>query len=126
MRERSQSDNVIAQGGTLKDVTVSGNVMHRAFRRPWVTAGALAIGLAACGGGGDAASAGAASAGAAPAEAVQVSAAEAAAAENLPLLQPAEQVVDFEVLSVSDGSISTLREEVAGDRPVLLWFFSPH
>lgn len=121
MRERPQSDNVIAQNGTMKDVTVSGNVMHRAFRRPWVTAGALAIGLAACGGGGDTASAGAA-----PAEAVQVSAAESAAAENLPLLQPAEQVVDFEVLSVSDGSISTLREEVAGDRPVLLWFFSPH
>lgn len=85
-------------------------------------AGALAIGLAACGGGGEVASSGA---GAAEVTA-DASPAEAAAAENLPLLQPADQVVDFEVLQVADGSISTLRQEVAGDRPVLLWFFSPH
>ena len=114
---------MIAQRGTLKYVTVSGTVLHRAFRRPWVTAGALAIGLAACGGGGESVAA----AGNAPVEAVaELSDAEAAAAENLPLLQPADQVVDFEVLDVADGSIATLREQVAGDRPVLLWFFSPH
>lgn len=55
-----------------------------------------------------------------------LSEAEAAAAENLPLLQPADTVVDFEVLDVADGSISTLNQAVVGDRPVLLWFFSPH
>lgn len=94
----------------------------RALRRLGLGLGACAIGLAACGGGGEVASNGQAAA----AESSVADPAEAAAAENLPLLQPADQVVDFEVLSVADGSISTLREEVAGDRPVLLWFFSPH
>jgi len=103
-------------------VTVPRFVLSRPRGRSWLVAGALAVGLAACGGGGDVASNGTATA-EAPAD---VSEAEAAAAENLPLLRPADQVVDFEVLQVADGSISTLRQEVAGDRPVLLWFFSPH
>ncbi len=51
---------------------------------------------------------------------------EVAAAANLPLLEPGETVVDHQVLNVADGSISTLSEKVDGDRPVLLWFFSPH
>jgi len=93
-----------------------------------IAAGALALGLTACGGG-----SAVTAAGDAPAEPVSSEnvapgelGAEAAAEANLPLLQPAEEVVDFEVLDVSDGSISTLRDEVSGDRPVLLWFFSPH
>ena len=105
----------------MESVFVSGNVMHRALRLPWVAAGALAIGLSACGGGGESVSSSAT-----PAEVQEANSAEAAAAQNLPLLQPSDQLVDFEVLNVSDGSISTLQEEVAGDRPVLLWFFSPH
>ena len=45
---------------------------------------------------------------------------------NQELLQPADDARDVEVLNVADGSIATLRESVDGDRPVLLWFFSPH
>lgn len=93
-----------------------------ARRRLGLGLSALSLGLAACGGGG----APLATGDAAPAAAAEADPALAAAAENLPLLQPANQVVDFEVLDVSDGSIATLRDAVAGDRPVLLWFFSPH
>ena len=35
-------------------------------------------------------------------------------------------VSDIEVLSVDDGSVSSLRDAVTGDRPVLLWFWAPH
>jgi len=44
------------------------------------------------------------------------------------LAEPANgsSVFDFEVLAVGDGSIQTLSDVVVGDRPVLLWFFSPH
>lgn len=104
----------------------------RARRRLGLGLGACAIGLAACGGGGavEISDAGSASGGS-PDVAPEYNASddggpEAAAAANLPLLQPAENVVDFEVLDVSDGSISNLSQEVTGDRPVLLWFFSPH
>ena len=41
-------------------------------------------------------------------------------------LEPAASVLDIEVLDVADGSISTLRTAVEGDRPVLVWFYSPH
>lgn len=51
---------------------------------------------------------------------------EEAAAANQPLLQGSDDARDIEVLSVVDGSISTLRDAVAGDRPVLLWFWAPH
>ena len=99
-------------------------LFQRGLGRPWVLAGALAIGLTACGGGSDPVATGTAGA---STEAGQVDGdPEAEAAANLPLLQPAEEVVDYEVLNVADGSISTLREQVTGDRPVLLWFFSPH
>ena len=40
--------------------------------------------------------------------------------------QEAQSVFDVEVLAVADGSIQTVRDVVDGDRPVLLWFFSPH
>lgn len=49
-----------------------------------------------------------------------------AAERNIPLLQTPEDVWDVEVLSVADGSITTLREAVDGDRPILLWFWAPH
>jgi len=51
------------------------------------------------------------------------------ASANIGNLTPAENatnVLDIEVLAVGDGSIQTLRDVVVGDRPVLLWFFSPH
>lgn len=50
----------------------------------------------------------------------------AASLDNLRPAQPADNVLDMEVLAVGDGSIQTLRDVVDGDRPVLLWFFSPH
>lgn len=51
---------------------------------------------------------------------------EEVAAANLPLLQPSDDARDVEVLSVTDGSITSLRDAVDGDRPVLLWFWAPH
>ena len=41
-------------------------------------------------------------------------------------LATSDDVSDIEVLSVDDGSVSSLRDAVAGDRPVLLWFWAPH
>lgn len=52
--------------------------------------------------------------------------AEAAANQNIGSLQSAEDVLDIQVLSVHDGAVSSLREAVTGDRPVLLWFYAPH
>lgn len=46
--------------------------------------------------------------------------------ENQALLEPADDARDVQLLDVNDGSISTLRQAVEGDRPVLLWFFAPH
>lgn len=48
------------------------------------------------------------------------------AEENSASLEQASDVRDFEVLSVYDGSVTTLRETVDGDRPVLVWFWAPH
>ncbi len=53
--------------------------------------------------------------------------AAAAAAVNIPTLNStAATVFDIEVLDVADGGVTTLNEVVDGDRPVLLWFWSPH
>ena len=123
LRESHGGTLVFAPNGRMEAVFVTGDLSARLRGRPWVVVGALAIGLAACGGGGDVTSTGTV---ANEAPAADVSEAEAAAATNQPLLQPANQVVDFEVLDVADGSIATLSEAVTGDRPVLLWFFSPH
>jgi len=49
-----------------------------------------------------------------------------AAAANAESLEESADVRDFEVLSVYDGSITTLRDTVDGDRPVLVWFWAPH
>ncbi len=88
---------------------------------------AAALGLAACGGE-TSTEAGVESAGSSSdgADAVGSSDPEAVAEANLPLLEEGETVLDHQVLDVADGSISTLGDVVDGDRPVLLWFFSPH
>lgn len=52
--------------------------------------------------------------------------ARAAAEQNVPNLQVSDDVRDIEVVSVYDGSITSLREVVTGDRPVLVWFWAPH
>jgi len=53
-------------------------------------------------------------------------AANEAAAANIDGLAQNSNVADIQVLDVADGSISTLRGAVDGDRPVLLWFWAPH
>ena len=85
------------------------------FRRG-LTVAVVGIGLlaSACG-----------SEGAAP-DTPEASAAGEAAAQNIDNLQQSDNVLDIEVLDVADGSISSLREAVDGDRPVLLWFYAPH
>ena len=89
---------------------------------------AFVVLLAACGGetttAGDSVSDG--SGGEAGVEGPSPQSAEDAAEQNAENLQSADDVLDIEVLSVSDGSIATLRDSVVGDRPVLLWFFAPH
>ncbi len=89
-------------------------------------AAALALLLAACGGDSTTTT----DAAAAPADAASADASgadpEAAAESNTPLLQASDDVTAIEVLNVADGSIATLQEATDGDRPVLLWFFSPH
>ena len=48
------------------------------------------------------------------------------AAANIDSLKQSDNVLDIETVDVSDGSVSTLRDAIDGDRPVLLWFYSPH
>jgi hypothetical protein len=52
--------------------------------------------------------------------------AEDVAEANIPGLQTSDDPLDIEVLAVADGSVSSLRAAVTGDRPVLLWFWAPH
>ncbi len=52
--------------------------------------------------------------------------AAAAAEQNIPNLAASDDVRDIEVVSVFDGSVTTLREVATGDRPVLVWFWAPH
>ena len=49
-----------------------------------------------------------------------------AAAANIETLEASTDVRDFEILSVNDGSKTTLRDAIDGDRPVLVWFWAPH
>lgn len=53
-------------------------------------------------------------------------AANAEAAANIDNLEQSNDVFDIELLDVSDGSVSTLGQAIDGDRPVLIWFYSPH
>ena len=59
-------------------------------------------------------------------EAVSTDQAIANADSNIASLELADNVLDIEVLAVGDGSVQTMRDVVIGDRPVLVWFFSPH
>lgn len=96
-----------------------GPQLSRRWPLRFLAAPAFAVLLAACGG--------TASVDSAAAEGVSSDAsAEEAAAANLPNLETGETVFDVEVLSVADGSVSSLRETVTGDRPVLVWFWAPH
>ena len=56
----------------------------------------------------------------------EAAAAGEAAEANQAALQLSDDLRDIEVLDVADGSISTLRAAVDGDRPVLVWFYAPH
>ena len=85
--------------------------------RRGLTATVLGMGLllSACGSG----------EGSAPASPEAAAAGEAAEA-NQAALQLSDDLRDIEVLDVADGSISTLRAAVDGDRPVLVWCYAPH
>lgn len=99
-------------------------------RSRWVAGPVLAATLLAACGGSSAVQSNAASVGddgSAVTDPVALAARVAQVAEdNIPLLESADSVFDVEVLDVADGSISTLRDVVTGDRPVLVWFYSPH
>lgn len=84
---------------------------RRTRRGAIATAVAAALVASACGGGDSAA--------------VSDGASEAAAT-NIETLEASSDVRDFEILSVNDGSKTTLRDAIDGDRPVLVWFWAPH
>ncbi len=79
-----------------------------------VVAAGIGLLAAACGG-----------AGSAPDNPAAAAAGDAAQ-QNADSLEINTDVRLTEVLDVSDGSVQTLRTAVAGDRPVLLWFWAPH
>ncbi len=100
----------------------------KARRRAWALS--FVVLLAACGGGSNdtstAAEASRAPTSSIPGRLSAEDAAAAAAANEASLSTEAATVFDIEVLDVSDGSVATLNDVVVGDRPVLLWFWSPH
>lgn len=100
------------------------NLLHA--RTTWFAC--FGLFFAACGGEADEVTTGSAGVAPAPTDASQPDSASPAdiAEANMTLLQPADDVRDFEVLDVTDGSIASLRSAVDGDRPVLLWFWAPH
>lgn len=53
-------------------------------------------------------------------------AANETAAANIDDLAQSDNGADIELLNVADGSVSTLRGAIDGDRPILLWFWAPH
>ena len=61
-----------------------------------------------------------------PAPSLPPEEAQAAAEQNIPNLQTSDDVRDIEVVSVYDGSVTSLLEVATGDRPVLVWFWAPH
>lgn len=86
----------------------------RATRRLAGLFAGVALLASACGGGA-----------AVPDDPAALAASETAAA-NIDNLAQSSNVGQIELLNVADGSISTLNEAIDGDRPVLLWFYSPH
>ncbi|MGI9605555.1 MAG: hypothetical protein ACR2P0_05395 [Acidimicrobiales bacterium] len=102
--------------------------MKRLRHARWLSAALMACGLilAACGGGESTTVAADTDAAANTADDSGPPSPEDAAEQNISNLQTADDARDIEVLAVSDGSVSTLRDAVDGDRPVLLWFYAPH
>ena len=108
--------------------------MSRASSR-WLFGALFALLLAACGGGTDATSTAADTSSSAASNVPAVSipgrlsaddAASVAAANEPNLSTDVATVFDIEVLNVANGDVATLNDVVVGDRPVLLWFWSPH
>lgn len=92
-------------------------------RRRWrsaVAVGALALsGLVACGGGGS----GSTGSGAPPAEQPRTTKTEA------PTAEPGDQksaVPDVQVMDLASGKEFALASVVPSDKPVLVWFWTPH
>ncbi len=84
------------------------------FVNVWSLALAFAVFLTACGGGGGGASS-------------EESLAVIAAAEANELqLKLTDVLVQTELLDAESGQITTLGDVVVGDRPVLLWYWSPN
>lgn len=98
-------------------------MLSSSFTRPRAVATVVGLALlaSACGGA-STETGGAASSGTANGTPDAASTAEV----NQANLATSDDVRDIEVLSVDDGSISSLRDAVDGDRPVLLWFWAPH
>ncbi len=107
---------------TARPYRVSSSMISPRLRAAGLAAPALAILLAACGGDTETSTATAS----APGEVSADAGIEERAEANEELLQPSDDARDVEVLSVADGSITSLRQVVDGDRPLLLWFWSPH
>lgn len=82
------------------------------FAKVLLVAVALAVFLAACGGGA-----------ASPEESLAVI---AAAEQNEVQLKLTDDLAQTELLDGESGQITTLGEVVTGDRPVLLWYWSPN
>lgn len=110
------SPNILVGGVVTRDVM-------NYLRRPLALVMALGLALAGCG---SSASPIETSTESLPATDAGAPSPQAAADANLPLLQAADDARDHEILDVTDGSISSLRDAVDGDRPVLIWFWAPH
>lgn len=82
------------------------------FPKVLLLAVALAVFLAACGGG--------------AASSEESLAVIAAAEQNEVQLKLTDDLVQTELLDGESGQITTLGEIVTGDRPVLLWYWSPN
>ena len=82
-------------------------------RKLLLTFAALALFAVACGDGGGPSS-------------EESSAAEAAAVANEIDLLLTSDVGSTQLLDTADGAITALSDVVAGDRPVLLWYWAPH
>lgn len=71
----------------------------------------LALFATACGGG---------------ASSAENAAAATTAEANELQLQLTSDIASSQLLDASDGTISTLADEITGDRPVLVWYWAPH
>jgi len=118
---------IFDSGNNPSPRVVSLPMLSTRFTRQYMATAALGLALlaSACGGGSSTESGAPGSTDESASSGANESIADRAAA-NQRDLDDADDVRDIEVLAVDDGSISTLRAAVAGDRPVLLWFWAPH